>query len=465
MENKKFDTAIEAISANITETQFENFDDATVDLAKQRVLDVLGCAIGGANAPGNKALLNVVGNNSTRGDATIWIHGIKSSAQDAAMVNTIMNRSYDFEVMSFGMDGQMIASHHASTNVPTAISLAESLNVNGRELLTAMILGDDTAARIAAASAVHPIKLGWDGCGTLSHLGATAIAGRLLGLDRHQMKHAFGIVLNQIASAIQSLWDGATTFKLGQGTAAKNGIFSAELARAGWTGVIDALQSRFGYFAMYAGGCSDPDILTRDLGKTYYGEAYFKPYPCGLPNHVAIKSALSLMARYEIDCDRISKVIINVPSEALENSYYAKPFELRDFPHGDAIFSYPFTVATTLLYKSCGLPNFSEDAIRDPKVVDLTSKTELIEPDFETKRLEITLKVIMNDGTEYTDTQVPDFDWVKNPIPKKEIEKKFWHQVEFSKTVSPENAEELLLNVGKLEQIRNIQNIIQLLCP
>jgi hypothetical protein len=31
------------------------------------------------------------------------------------------------------------------------------------------------------------------------------------------MRNAFGIVLNPIARAIQSLWDGATTFKLGLG--------------------------------------------------------------------------------------------------------------------------------------------------------------------------------------------------------------------------------------------------------
>lgn len=457
------ETAIGTISANAVETRFEDFNDETVELAKHRIIDVIGCAIGGANAPGNKQLIELVGQWGAKGESTIWIHGGKSTAQNVAMVNAIQNRSYDFEVMSFGIEGKMIASHHASTHVPTAIALAEALGKGGKELLTAMIIGDDVAARIAAASEIHPIKLGWDGCGTLSHLGATAIAGRLLGLNKDQMRNAFGIVLNQIASAIQSLWDGATTFKLGQGTAARNGIFSAELAKVGWTGVTDALQSRFGYFTMYAKSCKDPNILTRDLGKTYYGESYFKPYPCGLPNHVAIKCALDLVKKHDIQSDQISEIIIYVPPGALQDSYYAKPFIVRDFPHGDAIFSYPYTVATTLLHKSVGLPNFSEKAIADPRVNALTSITKMVEPTYETQRLEITLKVIMKNGIEYVETKTANFDWIENPASIEEIRKKYQHQVDFSDTISNVNADQLFEQLINLDTIQNIKPLIELM--
>jgi 2-methylcitrate dehydratase PrpD len=461
--NKKIQTAIEQMSANAVNTKYENFDLETVDLAKKRVIDVIGCAIGGANAPGNAAMVDLVRRWGGNGEATIWIHGGKAPAQNASMVNTIMDRSYDFEVMSYAIGEKTLASHHAATLVPTAIALAEANNADGKELLTAMIVGDDIAARVQAASEAHPIGLGWDGCGTLSHLGATATAGRLMGLNRRQMRHAFGIVLNLIASAIQSLWDGAATFKLGQGTAARNGIFSAELAKTGWTGVIDALQSRFGYFHLYAKGCKDPDILTRDLGKTYYGEAYFKPYPCGMPNHIAIKCALDMVAKNDFDTDDIEEVIITVPSGALKNSYYAKPFVLREFPHGDAIFSYPYTVATALLKGSVGLPNFTEEAIHDPKVNAITAKTKLIEPDNATEGLTIGLKVKMKDGKEFIESGTANRDWAFKGTPKSEIEAKYWHQVDFSQTIPRANAEKLLECLNMLEQLDNVNSIIQLL--
>jgi 2-methylcitrate dehydratase PrpD len=456
-------TAIEAFSANVVDTRFENFDKLTVETAKNRIIDVLGCAIGGVNAPGNAALLNLIRDWGGKKESTIFIHGGKAPAQNVAMLNTIMARSYDFEVMSYVIDDKAIPSHHAATLVPTALALSEARGVNGKELLTAMLVGDDMAARVQAASAEHPIGLGWDGCGTLSHLGAAATASRLLGLNKRQTKHAFGIVLNLIASAIQSLWDGATTFKLGQGTAARNGIFSAELAKAGWTGVEDALQSRFGYFFLYAKGCKDAEILTRDLGQKYYGESYFKPYPCGMPNHVAINCALALAQKHDINTEDIEEVTITVPPGALERSYYAKPFILREFPHGDAIFSYPYTVATTLLKRSCGLPNFTEEAILDPKVNAITAKTKLVEPKEATGQMGMSIMLKMKDGQEFFESGALNRDWTKKPWPKEQIVAKFWHQVDFSQTVSRRNAEKLLSLLENLEEVKDVNKIVALL--
>jgi len=459
------ETISEVFSANVVDTRFEDFDRDTVELAKNRIIDVLGCLIGGANAPGNEALLKLVRKWGGREESTILVHGGKGPAQNVAMLNTIMARSFDFEVMSYVINGLSLASHHAATLVPTALALGEMNRTSGKEVITAMLVGDDMAARVQAASKGHPIGLGWDGCGTLSHLGATATASRLLGLDKFQTRNAFGIVLNTIASAIQSLWDGATTFKLGQGTAARNGIFSAELAKEGWTGVEDALLSRFGYFFLYAGGCKDPDIMTNELGEKYYGEAYFKPYPCGMPNHVAIDCALEMVRKYNIKASDIEEVIIHVPHGAIGTSYYAKPFIIRDFPHGDAIFSYPYSVATALLHGSVDLNNYTEEAIRDPEVNAITAKTKLMELPDEggPRRMDVKLTVKMKDGKEYTIARKPNREWTKRPTPRDEILAKFRHQVDFSKTVSKENSEKLLESIERLEEVKDIREIIRLM--
>lgn len=456
-------TAIEALSANLVDTRFEHLDDAAVELAKNRIIDVLGCLIGGANAPGNPSLLKLVKKWGGKKESTILVHGGKAPAQTVAMLNTIMARSYDFEVMSYAFEGRPLPSHHAATLVPTALALAEANGASGQEMITAMLVGDDIAARVQAASAGHPIRLGWDGCGTLSHLGAAATASRLLGLNKYQTQMAFGIVLNLIASAIQSLWDGSTTFKLGQGAAARNGIFSAELAKAGWTGVEDALLSRFGYFFLYGGGCKDPSILTEDLGKKYYGEMYFKPYPCGMPCHQGIDAALALVRKNDIQAKDIAGIEIVLSRGIIGESYYAKPFVLRGFPHGDAIFSFPYTVCTTLLKKSCNLYNFTEEAIQDPEVNRLTSITRLVEAPENVKLAGMEVRVRMKDGRGFSEVGVMRRDWTQKPTPREEILAKFWHQVEFSKTISRKNAEKLLGLLDRLEQLDNVNGIVELM--
>ncbi|MFC1862557.1 hypothetical protein ACFL1Z_01205 [Thermodesulfobacteriota bacterium] len=178
--------------------------------------------------------------------------------------------------------------------------------------------------------------------------------------------------------------------------------------------------------------------MTNDLGKIYYGESYFKPYPCGMPNHVAMDCALEIVRKYEIKTGDIAEVIIHVPHGAVGRSYYAKPFIIRDFPHGDAIFSYPYSVATALLHGSVGLPNFTEEAIHDPDVNAITDNTKLVElpDDGGPPNMGVTLTVKMKDGKEYTVARTPRREWVKKPTPRDELIAKFWHQVDFSQTVS-----------------------------
>jgi 2-methylcitrate dehydratase PrpD len=458
-------SAIEAISANIINTRFETLEKETINNVKNRIIDIIGSAIGGANAPGNQALLDLIRDWGGKKESSVWIHGGKFPAHNAAMVNTLMARSYDFEVMAGIVEDKVFAAHHAASIVPTAFSLGEMNNINGRELITAILVGDDTAARILVASAVGPIGIGWDGTMTVSHFGVTATAGRILGLNQFQLKNAFGIVLNSVAGAIQSLWDGATTFKF-QCNSDRNGIFAAELAKKGWIGVDDPLLSRFGYYNVYAQGCKDPDLLTRRLGEKYYGETYYKPYPCGMPNHPAIDAALEITKNTNFNTDDIKEVIIHVPPNALKSSYYAKPFIIRNFPHGDAIFSYPYCVATTLLKKSFGLPNFTEEAIKDPIVNTITAKTSMVEQINGTGGglgIGIKLQVKMNDGRVFEALKGPPRKWVKNPISREAIISKYWDQVNFSGTISRKNAQKILEKIENLEEVDNIKSIVKLL--
>jgi aconitate decarboxylase len=459
-ETKAQRTAIESLSANVLHTRFEDFEKSTIDDAKNRLIDVIGCAIGGCKAPGNQGLLDIFRTWSGAGEATIWMYGDKVPAQNAAMINSIMTRSYDFEVMAGFVEDKIFAGHHAASIIPTAVALGEQKKINGKELLTTILVADDLTARILVAAGGLPIQIGWDGTMLFSNWGTTAVAGRLLGLDDKQMKNAFGIVVNMMAGAIQSLWDGATTFKI-QGAADQNGIFAALLARKGWTGLEDALFSHFGFYNVYMKGCQDPDILTRDLGKKFWGETYYKPYPGGMPNHAAINCALALVGKNNIDPHEIKEIIIHVPPKALSISYYAKPFVLREYPLGDAIFSYPYTVASALLKKSMGLPNFTDEAIRDPEVQALIAKTKMIEQEVTPGTMGIKLQVIMKDGMEFSEFKVLNLEWLKNPISRETIINKFWRQVEFTQNISQKNAEKILDLIINLEKVEDVGLLVK----
>lgn len=453
---------IEALSANILETRFENFDEETLENAKYRIIDVVGCAIGGTRADGNEGLVRLVKDWGGRQDASILVHGIKVPAHNAAMVNSIMARSFDFEALVPQIKGVDIPAHISGTTVMTALTLGEMKGVNGKEVIAALLAGDDMAIRVLAAEDWW-FDGGWDNTGTVNMIGATAIAGRLFGLNARQMRHAFGITLSQIAGSFQNIWDGCTAFKLMQGLSARNGVISAQLADAGWTGPEDMLLGRYGFYRLYTKGCSKPEFLTDKLGKQYYTESQFKPYPSCRATHPAIDCAIALVGKHNIKAEDIEKVTVYLVQRHLKDLFTAQPFRIGEFPHGNAAFTCEYTVANALVRGSSKPEHFCEEAIRDPIVNDLIGKISLAEMPG-TEVLSARVEVKMKDGrvlSEFSDS--PKGDPVRNPMSREEIKDKFRANVEFSKTVNPRNAEEALKLLENLEELSDVRRVVKLL--
>jgi 2-methylcitrate dehydratase PrpD len=453
--------AIDQLVANVLETRFENFDDATVEHAKNRIIDVVGCLIGGANASGNLPLVNLIREWGGKEEATILVHNGKAPACNVAMVNSIMARSYDFEPVDVSVDNTIVPHHTSGTTVMTAVAMGEVKSVNGKELITSLLVGEDVAARVLAASDFD-FEAGWDGTGTVNMFAAAAIAGRALGLNKLQMRDAFGMVLNQMAGSFQNLWDGTTSFKLPQGLSARNGIFSAQLAKAGWTGPEDSLFGQFGYYRLYARGRLHPEVLTKDLGKKYYSDVTFKPYSACRTTHPAIDCALALVQKHHVNSEEIKEVTLYVPRGALDG-FCGQPFRIGRFPYGNANFSYYYTVATALLRKSVKPEHFSDASIADPQIRELIGKMKLAElpgASFQSANL----KIILKDGKEFSEfTDSPKGNSVRNAMSKDEIIAKFWANVEFSQTVTHGNADRLLRLLEKTEELDQVDRFVQLL--
>lgn len=451
---------IEKLIKNVLETRFDHLDQETIENVKYRIMDTVGCLIGGANAPGNKEFMGLVRDWGGKEEATILIHGGKAPVHNAAMVNSIMARSFDFEPVSPLVDGLSVPGHISGTTVMVAITMGEAMTITGKELITSLTVGDDVASRILVAAGFG-FDLGWDCIGTVNAFGAAAIAGRLLGLDKKQMRNTFGIVLNQLSGSLQTVWDKTTAFKLAQGLSARNGIFSAKLAGAGWTGPLDALFGHFGYYHLYTSGCRSPDALTKDLGEKYYGDGTIKPYPCCRINHASIDCALALVHKYNIRAQDIKEANLHVSPEGI--SICGKPFKIGDFPHADAIWSYQYTVATALLKKSVRPEHFLEHSMHDTDIQDIIGRIKLVELP-EADLYSVKLHVIMKDGRELVEsTDCPKGDPIGNPMSREEILEKFRLNVDFSRTVTHSNAENLLAALENLEEVDNVNEIIQML--
>src|SRR4030042_786757 len=157
-------TAIEQMVDNALETRFESFEKTTLKNTKSRIIDTGGCLIGGSGDTGNPELAALLKENGGKGEATILVHGGRGPGGEAALINSPMARSFAFGAVSPLVDGVSCPGHISETTVPTAISLAEAADANGREMITALLVGADIAARILAASGLG-FHLGRGGLG------------------------------------------------------------------------------------------------------------------------------------------------------------------------------------------------------------------------------------------------------------------------------------------------------------
>ncbi|RJR47084.1 MAG: MmgE/PrpD family protein [Desulfobacteraceae bacterium] len=449
------------LARNILETPFERFNGSTVDKARNRVIDVLGCLIAGANSSGCSVLRDLLLEWGGKKESTILVHGGKLPAHDAAMMNSVMARSYDYEPVGPFVDGRNTPGHISGTTVPTALAVAEQRGMSGKDLLAALILGDDLASRINAATGFS-LDQGWDCVGTVNMFGATAIAGRLADLDERRMMHAFGIVLNQLGGTMQTFFDGVHAFKLLQGLSARAGIFSAALAAKGFTGVNDPLFSKYGYFKLFSRSC-DAEILTKNLGREFYADNTFKPYPCCRVNHAAIDGALMLVQKENLKAEEVAEITVEIPP--VEYGFaVGQPFLIREVPQIDASFSLQYCVAGAFLRGSVSVEHFSEQAVRDPAILDMIGRIRLAESKEPGKSLAARIRAKTTGGRTYeVEVSVPRGDDQFTPLTMEEKRQKFINNVGFSKTVSAGNAEKALSMLEKLEEVEKVSEITELL--
>lgn len=451
----------EELVSNVVNTQFDSIEKKFVERAKWRIIDAIGCLIAGANAVGCRETVELIKKWGGAGESTILVHGLKAPAHNAAMANSLMTRSFDYEPVHAEGENKSGPAHISGTTVPTAIAMAEQQGVSGKDLITALIIGDDLAARLSIASGFD-FALGWDNTGTINAFGATAIASKLLKLNEKQVLNAFGIVVHQLGGSMASVWDKVMTFKLCMALAARNAITSAELAARGFTGLKDPFLGKHGYFSLY---CSNYDTtnLNRDLGKRFYADRAIKPYSACRATHSSIDSALMISRNNDIDPNNVEEVTVHLSPGTL-NGFTGQPFVLGETPQIDAAFSIRYTVATALLRKNVRPAYFTDEMLHDPIIHGLIARMKLVGSIPPETPSSTRVEVKMKDGTLLTGhTKHPKGDIYETPLTDDEIRDKFRDNVAYSRTIPAANAGKALDMLENLDRVSDIREIIRLL--
>ncbi|MCI8210934.1 2-methylcitrate dehydratase [Pseudomonas sp. S25] len=302
--------AVETLSQFICRTSFDELPEALVVKAKQHLLDTLGAALAGSQTPLTQNALRAMNASEAEGASVIWGADYGLSARNAALINGIAAHALELDD-SGGCD------HSGAVVVPAMLAvlpLCEPMP-DGKELITAMIIGYDVARRVLEACGGYSPhnEAGWHSTGTCGVFGAAAACARLLRLDEQQTGSALGLSASMSGGLWAFIHDGADSKKLHAGRPAEGGVLAALLAREGITGPTQVFDDVWGGFLRtLARDTAQPQALTEGLGEVWkLARCSIKPYAACRGTHSAIDAIGQLLSELQINADQVKSIKVN----------------------------------------------------------------------------------------------------------------------------------------------------------
>src|ERR1700689_625706 len=225
---------------------YEDLPEDVVEATKLRVMDVIGLSLAGAETPFGRSTRAAAMGLSPPGPCRVLGTGDKVGVTAAAFANGAFSQALEFD----DTNNESIV-HMSSPAVAAALALSEIGPLSGRDLITAIALGNEISCRVGSVASGQFHKRGFHPTGLFGTFGTAYLASKLLGLDAHQMAQAAGICGSFASGPLPGWVDGPQTKFLHPGGAAPSGLTAVGLAREGTAGPGEVFEGRFGLFASH----------------------------------------------------------------------------------------------------------------------------------------------------------------------------------------------------------------------
>jgi 2-methylcitrate dehydratase PrpD len=332
------------------------------------VTDALGNGIYGTTTPQGEAIFREARVRYRDEGTPVWGRGgVRLEPAGAALVNAAQAHAYELD--DYVPAGK---THPGTVIVPVAFAVADE-DTTGEELITAIVAAYDVMARVSFAMNPNSTRArGFHLTGLTGPFGATAVAGRLLGLDEETLMSAFGLAASCSAGIFAFSAEGAMTKPLHAGRAAEAGIVAARLAREGLQGPTAALEAEDGGLLNAVSDDPRVDELTRDLGTRFdLAQTAIKPYPCCGSIHSSIDAVLELQGEHGFSASDVEAIdVLNAQGVLLQCGfeYSAQGGAL------EAQMSLQYCLAAALVDGAVGLGQFTVERRRAPEIVALAGR-------------------------------------------------------------------------------------------
>ena len=356
------------VAAFVRDVAFRDLPPDVVEQAGRCLLDLIGVAAAGSRTP---AAAIAAGYAATQlcgydRDARILFDGRRAGLAGAAFAGASTIDALDAH------DGHPLTKGHAGAAILPALLAAvdgaqsgePAADIDGRELLTCLVLGYEIATR--AGIALHATVSDYHCSGAWNALGCAAIAARLLALDNARIREALGVAeYFGPRGQILRVCDSPSMVKDGIGWGAHVGVSAALLARDGFTGAPALTVER-----------ADARGLWDDLGTRWrIREQYFKAYPVCRWAQPAVEAALDLQRTHRFAAEEVVALTVESFREAIAlGAACAMPATTED-----AQYHLRHPIAAALVFGDIGVLEVSPPRLADPRVERLQRAMTLTE--------------------------------------------------------------------------------------
>lgn len=342
--------------------------------AKHLILDATGIALASTRWEFAHKTLTAMQGLAGAGDGSVIGFPARLPLRDAVFVNGVLVHGLDYD------DTHVPGIIHATASTfPCALGMAEHTRANGRELLTAYVIGVETGARIAMAAKGGFHQNGFHPTGLVGAFACALVAGRLFGCNSDQLAMAQGVALSTASASMEFLEDGAWTKRMHPGWSGVAGITAAALAQQGFVAPTRAYEGRYGLYTTHMGTFKDQADLalaTAGLGENWEIERVgVKPFPACHFTHGCADAALELVRKHRLNPTEIKQIHVLVPSDmVIDVICEPEAKKRRPVSDYDAKFSVQYIVAACIVRGKFGLAELEPEALSDPEILALADK-------------------------------------------------------------------------------------------
>ncbi len=442
--------------------RFEDLSKQVVHEVKRRVIDSLGCALGAWKEEPCAIARKVASDFSAKQGSTIIGTNHKVPPDWATFANGCAIRYFDYNDTYLSKEPA-----HPSDNIAAALAAAESVGANGREMITAIALAYEVQCRFCDAASIR--ERGWDHV-TYGAFSTALACAKLMKLDSKRTRHAVniagvaGAAMRQARVGELSHWKGVAF-----ANAARHGVFSALLARAGMTGPGPIFEGQMGFekqLGVSLGNVAEkfavPFAKTGDGPASMILRTSIKFWPAEYHSQSAIEAALFL--RNQIGGVEVKSMRIE-SHDASVDIIGSEPEKWRPETRETADHSLPYITAIALIDGEVTEKQFQPERFTDPKIWKFLENVK-VERNAELSGLypgavANIVNVDLVEGRRLTRRVDYPMGHAKNPLKDSQVEEKF--NVLVDPMLGSDRARKIIDIVSKLDEAKNVDELMEAL--